>query len=87
MLLRIANTTLWLSAEGGRWQLLEREPGRGNPTRVVGTYTSVRHAEQCARATGMPKVVVEWLGSLLAIHDRADTDADDAPDSPANPGT
>lgn len=80
MLLRLAGSAFWLAADSGTWRILRREPGRRTPTTLVGTYTSARHAEQGARAKGLPKEVVRELGELAAVGERADAMGDEVPD-------
>jgi hypothetical protein len=70
----------WFAADQGTWRILRRKPGRGEPTQVVGTYTSVTHAWQCARATGLPKAVVVQLGELVAAGGRAEEAGDGLPE-------
>lgn len=79
MLLRL-DEEHFLSGGAGTWRILRRKPGRGEPTRVVGTYTSVVHAWQCARATGMSAAIIAGLTDLVSAHDRAEASAAEQPD-------
>ncbi len=85
MLLRLDDEH-FLSGHTGVWRILHRKPGRGELTRVVGTYTSVTHAWQCARATGMPKPVIAGLADLVSAHDRAEASAEGKPDEQVGGG-